>query len=249
MASPCQICGAAPHRPFIRHDGWTLFECRACGLVFVDPMPSAEEIGGLYDDAYAGATEGYFAKVGAKMRRTRRRCRALARQAPRPSGEAGRGRFLDVGCNGGFMVEAARELGFAATGLDPDPVSIDWARAHYPANRFVHGTIEDFDPGAERFAAVYCSEVIEHAPDANRFVAAIAAAMAPGAALYLTTPDIGHWRRPREVRRWDAFAPPGHCLYFNPTNLTRLLAKHGLEVFRRRLALKPGIKLLARKRP
>ena len=102
--------------------------------------------------------------------------------------------------------------------------------------------------GTERFAAVYCSEVIEHAPDANRFVAAIAALMAPGAVLYLTTPDIRHWRRPKDIVRWDAFAPPSHCIYFSPRNLTRLLHQHGLAVFRRRLAFKPGIKLLARKR-
>ena len=248
MADPCQICGATAHRPFVRHQGWALFECGECGLVFLDPMPTGQDIAALYEDAYDGATAGYFAKVGAKMRRARRRCRQLARHTPRPAADGGRGRFLDVGCNGGFMVEAARELDFAATGLDPDPVSLDWARAHYPANRFVSGTIESFDPGAERFAAVYCSEVIEHAPDADRFVAAIAAAMAPGAALYLTTPDISHWRRPRDLTRWDAFAPPSHCLYFSPRNLTLLLAKHGIEVFRRRLALKPGIKVLARKR-
>jgi 2-polyprenyl-3-methyl-5-hydroxy-6-metoxy-1,4-benzoquinol methylase len=247
MPGPCQICGASARRPFIRHDGYSLFECGGCGLVFVEPMPSAGQIAALYTDAYAGATAGYFAKVPQKMRRARRRARALARHARRPA-EDGQGRFLDVGCNGGFMVEAARELGFAATGLDPDPVSLEWARQHYPANHFVAGTIEDFDPGAQQFAAVYCSEVIEHAPDANRFVTALAALMAPGAALYLTTPDIAHWRRPRDVTRWDAFAPPSHCLYFNPRNLTRLLAKHGLEVFHRRLSFKPGIKLFARRR-
>lgn len=248
MPGSCQVCGTTAHRPFIRHQGWALFECRDCALVFVDPMPSAEEIGALYTDAYDGATEGYFAKVPQKMRRARRRARALARHAPRPAAEGGRGTFLDIGCNGGFMAEAARELGFAATGLDPDPVSLEWARKHYPANRFALGTLERFEPGAERFAAVYCSEVIEHAPDANRFVGAIAALMAPRAVLYLTTPDISHWRRPKDVTGWDAFAPPSHCIYFNPRNLARLLSRHGLEIFRRRLAFKPGIKVLARKR-
>ena len=94
---------------------------------------------------------------------------------------------------------------------------------------------------------VYCSEVIEHSPDVNRFVAAIAPLLAPGAALFLTTPDIGHWRRPRDITAWDAFCPPSHCLYFSPANLARLLARHGLRIVRRRPAFKPGIKVLARK--
>ena len=95
------------------------------------------------------------------------------------------------------------------------------------------------------FDVAYCSEVIEHVPNANRFVAAIAALMAPGGMLFLTTPDISHWRRPRDLAAWDVFVPPVHCLYFSPANLARLLGKHGLRIVHRRPAFKPGIKVLA----
>ena len=71
--------------------------------------------------------------------------------------------------------------------------------------------------------------------------------MRPGALLYLTTPDIGHWRRPRDIRRWDGFSPPAHCLYFTVRSLARLLARHPLETVHRRFAWKPGIKILARR--
>lgn len=241
---PCQVCGAAERRLFARHDGMELYRCQACGLVYLDPMPSAAEVRALYDDPLDGATAGYFAKVASKMRRSRRRVRQLKRHLAAGSG----GRFLDVGCSGGFMVEAAREAGFEAWGVDLDPVSIDYARAHYPRNRYHHGTIEDLDAGGVPFDAVYCSEVIEHVTDANRFVARMAALMRPGAVLYLTTPDIGHRRRPRDLARWDAFCPPAHCLYFSPGNLRLLLERHGLAVIKRRFAWKPGIKLFARRR-
>jgi 2-polyprenyl-3-methyl-5-hydroxy-6-metoxy-1,4-benzoquinol methylase len=198
----------------------------------------------MYDDTYAGATTSYFRKVGAKLARSRGRMRRLARYLP---GGAPARRFLDIGCNGGFMVEAARELGFTALGVEPDGPAIAFARQTFPHNSFCHGLFETSDLGPEPFDAIYCSEVIEHAADANRFVARIANILKPGGVLYLTTPDIGHWRRPRDIRQWDAFTPPAHCLYFNPDNLTQLLAKHGLRVIRRRLAFKPGIKLFARK--
>jgi 2-polyprenyl-3-methyl-5-hydroxy-6-metoxy-1,4-benzoquinol methylase len=239
----CQVCGAAERRHFIHHQGMDLYECSACGLVYLDPMPSAAESRALYADAYQGATSGYFAKVGAKLRRSRGRVRQLARRLPKGAG----GRFLDVGCSGGFMVEAAREAGFEAWGLDLDPVSIAYAREHYPQNQFFDGPLEDFAPGAP-FDAVYCSEVIEHLGNANAFAAALATLMAPGAVLYLTTPDLGHWRRPKDLTTWDAFCPPAHMLYFNRQNLTRLLANHGLEVIARRFAWKPGLKLFVRRR-
>jgi SAM-dependent methyltransferase len=236
----CQICRAEDTAPFAEKDGCTLLCCRVCGFVFMHPPPDAETVGELYDDAYQGAAAGYFAKVEKKLRRARRQLRWLGRLAPS-------GRFLDAGCNGGFVAEAARQAGYAAFGVDPDPVSIAYAREHYRGIDFHQGTLEEY-PASRPFDLVYCSEVIEHAPDVNRFAAALADLLRPGGVLYLTTPDISHWRRPRDVLAWDAFCPPAHCVYFSPGNLATLLARHGFEIVRRRPNLKPGIKLIARKR-
>lgn len=241
---PCPICDTS-HTSTIRAAGATLRRCGTCDFVWLDPLPGRADVAALYDDAYARASTGYFAKAEKKLARARRRLRQILKLLP--GGAAGR-TFLDVGCNGGFTVEAAREAGFAAFGVEPDPVSVAYARQHYPQATYVTGLIEEADFGGRRFDVVYCSEVIEHTPDPNRFVARLAEATAPGGILYLTTPDISHWRRPRDLARWDAFCPPSHCLYFSPRNLERLLAKHGFDVVRRRLALKPGIKLFARRR-
>ena len=241
---PCPICGSVTQTPFVRNADIDLFRCTGCGFTYMFPPPGPADLTALYADTYAGASEGYFTKVERKLRRSRGRIRRLVRRLP--GGAAGRS-FLDVGCNGGFMVEAAREAGFAATGLEPDGAAVEWAKRHYPANTYIHGLLEHSTVAAASFDAIYCSEVIEHAPDPNRFVAAIAAALKPGGVLYLTTPDIDHWRRPRDITAWDAFCPPSHCVYFNPGNLALLLKNHGLAVEHRAVAFKPGIKLLARK--
>ncbi|HJN04467.1 MAG TPA: class I SAM-dependent methyltransferase [Alphaproteobacteria bacterium] len=244
----CQVCGAANRAPFIEHQAMTLVRCSGCGFVFMDPMPDEATRAALYDDAYGGTREGYFAKVDSKMRRSRRRVATLARLVPR-RGDGSRPRLLDVGANGGFMTEAAREAGFVAVGVEIDPASVAYARTHYPANEFFEGPIETYREacGGTSFDAVYCSEVIEHVADLNPFVAAIAALMRRGAVLYMTTPDIGHWRRPRDLTQWDGFCPPSHCVYFDAATLDRLLRNHGLEIFRKRFSLKPGLKVLARK--
>ncbi|HUC63772.1 MAG TPA: class I SAM-dependent methyltransferase [Alphaproteobacteria bacterium] len=245
-ASPtCPVCGGARAEPFHVHSAGRLLRCVGCGMIWLDPPPDPATLDALYADAYEGATAGYFTKAERKLKRSAGRVRQICRAlGAAPEGK----RFLDVGANGGFMSEAARRAGFEVTGVEPDGKSLAYAAEHFPGIRFVHGFVEQAPLEPASFDAVYCSEVIEHSADCNAFVAALARAMKPGAVLYLTTPDISHWRRPRDLETWDAFCPPSHCLYFSPATLARLLARHGLDVVRRRIAFKPGIKLIARKR-
>lgn len=223
-----------------------MYECAGCGFVALDPLPNTATRADLYDDAYGGASTGYFAKTGKKMARARRRAAAIARKVKPQPGEAPR--FLDVGSSAGFMVEAAREKGFDGVGVELDGASVSYACEHYPNNTFFHGTVEDYvNEYPVPFDSVYTSEVIEHTADANTFLAAISALTRPGGLLYLTTPDIGHRRRPKDLTAWDGFCPPSHCLYFTEGSLRLLLEKHGYRDIRRRFAWKPGLKVLARK--
>jgi len=241
-ATLCPVCGSHRASPWHRHRDMVLCRCSDCALVFLDPPPAPAARTALYTDAYAGASTSYFAKRERKLKRSRARVGLMLRQLGRGADGLA---FLDVGANGGFMAEAARQAGFTVTGIEPDPVSVAYARHNFPGIDFVHGFLEQIDLAAAAFDLAYCSEVIEHSGDCNRFVAALARALKPGGLLYLTTPDISHWRRPRDLLRWDAFCPPAHCLYFSPSNLTLLLARHGLTVSRRQFAWKPGIKLFA----
>jgi len=220
-----------------------LFECARCGFVWLDPLPDPAEVAFLYQDTAEGATTGYFAKVARKLARSRGRVRQILRLLP--GGAKGK-TFLDIGANGGFMSEAAREAGFSTIGIEPDGNAVAFARRHFPGNDFRQGLLETTELDAQSIDVAYCSEVIEHVADCNRFMARLALLLKPGALLYLTTPDISHWRRPK-LERWDAFCPPAHCLYFNPRNLRMLLERHGFAIVRKRLAFKPGIKILARK--
>lgn len=236
-ASVCPACGKPDGAHYHSHDGIDLHQCAACETVYMHPLPSAETIAGFYDNSYDGASTGYFAKVDKKMKRSRGRIKYLSRFVPE-------GAFLDIGSNGGFMVEAAREHGYQATGVEIDSVSVDYAREHYPQNEFFTGTVEEYADSGKQFDLAYCSEVIEHVPDVQGFVAATAKLLRPGAVLFVTTPDISHWRRPRTLTDWDAYCPPSHCVFFTPDSLAGLFDRHGFRVRKRRPAFKPGIKLV-----
>ena len=265
----CQLCRGESHRLLAEKGIYRAWQCTDCSFVHATPLPTAEELVLNYADQYQGATCGFFSKVESKMRRMRRRISWLdwhlaarrggrLNQVKQIEGKAREGkareegkekdqplRFLDIGASGGFMVECARQLGYESYGLEPDGPSVAYARKHYPDNIFYHGFLEQVDLGGLIFDAVYCSEVIEHAPDINHFAMKLAECLVPGGLLYLTTPDIGHPLRPKDLTRWEAFTPPGHCCYFNQDTLTRLLNQHGFTLHRRRWSFKPGLKVLA----
>jgi SAM-dependent methyltransferase len=236
LQAPCPVCGGGG-APYLEHQGFALFRCPDCRTVYIDPPPTAAFLAAYYQDRHPY----YFDRAAKKLRRWRNRMRWL-----RWFGRGGR--FLDIGCHGGLMVEAAREAGFAASGLDLDADAIAHARAHYPKNTYYCDAVETLAPAhAGEFSLIHCAEVIEHVPDGKAFVAAIFTLLRPGGYVYFTTPDISHPRRPKDVLQWDGFIPPNHLVYYNPGSLSLLLAAAGFRIVWRRHSRKPQIRLLARK--
>ena len=69
----------------------------------------------------------------------------------------------------------------------------------------------------------------------------------PGRLVYVTTPDIGHWRVPDDVTTWDVFTPPVHVQFFNAASIRVLFERYGFRVRRQFFKLKPGLQILAQR--
>jgi len=183
----------------------------------------------------------YGGKEDAKIRRARRRIEKFLAQNDRR-------RFLDVGCNNGYAVKAALDLGWDAHGIDVDADTVAAAAARFGAGHFTACTVEDYAERGHQTDAVYTSEVIEHVPDPDAFVDALRRLLSLQGILFLTTPDAGHFRVPRRFVTWNAVKPPLHIHYFTREGMWELLRRHGFTVERFLFSLKPQMKLVARKR-
>lgn len=215
-----------------------IVRCDGCGLRAVERAPCANALSGFYQAYYANAD--YRAKRDKKIARCRRRIRALKSAAP------GR-RFLDVGCNLGFAVEAARIEGLSAHGIEIDAAAVATATSLFPGVDIRCADVGAFAETGARFDFLWCTEVIEHALDFRSFATALGALAAPGALLYLTTPDAGHWRVPRAFASWDEVKPPEHLQWFEARHLRQLFEPLGFDL-RFGFATKPGLRVVARKR-
>ena len=144
---------------------------------------------------------------------------------------------LDVGCGAGLLCEPLARMGAQVTGVDAAPENVAVAQAHAAGS----GLAVDYRTGElgalalGRFELVTCLEVIEHVADKRAFVAELAARLAPGGLMVLSTPN----RTPRSqlllVGAAEAvgMVPRGthrHEDFVTPEELGALLAEAGLAM-------------------
>ena len=102
-------------------------------------------------------------------------------------------RVLDVGCGGGLVTEAFADLGADVTGIDAGEAPLAVARLHAAERgvegiKYLRGTAEtllETQPG--KFDLVTCLETLEHVPDIDSTVRALAELATSGGHVFLAT--------------------------------------------------------------
>jgi 2-polyprenyl-6-hydroxyphenyl methylase/3-demethylubiquinone-9 3-methyltransferase len=100
---------------------------------------------------------------------------------------------IDIGCGAGLMTEPLARMGAQVTGIDAAPENIEAAKAHAAAGGLAIDyratSVEEVAATGARFDLVTCLEVIEHVADRESFFASLAALVAPGGLLVVSTPN------------------------------------------------------------
>jgi 2-polyprenyl-6-hydroxyphenyl methylase/3-demethylubiquinone-9 3-methyltransferase len=117
--------------------------------------------------------------------------RRIARRHGRQGTDLSGLTLLDVGCGAGLASEAFARMGAEVTGVEAAAEALEAARVHAAAGGlridYRIGGPEDLAAEGARFDVVVALEVIEHVGDHRRFLAALAACLAPGGLVFLST--------------------------------------------------------------
>ena len=143
---------------------------------------------------------------------------------------------LDVGCGAGLLAEPLCRMGATVTAVDAAPELIEVAKAHAEGQ----GLAIDYRAvGVEgvqgKFDLVSSMEVIEHVAEPQAFIDSLAARLADGGLMILSTPNRTAWSKLLTITLAESFGqiPKGtHDFdkFIDPESMRGLLAHAGLEV-------------------
>ncbi|MBT4890126.1 MAG: hypothetical protein HON65_11305 [Rhodospirillales bacterium] len=120
----CPVCLSSSNTHFMDYNECALYRCGDCHSIYVFPYITKEQAECNYKTSIEQASTELHNRLDKKMRRSRSRAKRLKSISQGSN-------FLDVGSNVGFMVEAARESGFKATGIELDPFYVEVAAKNF----------------------------------------------------------------------------------------------------------------------
>lgn len=226
---PCPACGGNAFSQHTVVRGTPILRCNGCDLATWD-WPDFDPAT-LYDAAYwqsPDATKGYadYHTLAAALEKTNRKRLARIRRQMGPT--TGSPRLLDAGCGPGYFVQAARQAGFEATGIEVSAAAVEFARTHLGLD-VRPGRVAAGELGSGPYNVVTLWDVLEHLPAPAAALAAIGDVLRPGGLLILSTGDVTSIAARLSGPRWHLYNLPEHLWFFGPRALKLLLSAAGFE--------------------
>lgn len=129
--------------------------------------------------------------------------------------------MLDWGCNDGYGLGVLKPSAAELCGVDLSSTCVELARERCGESVRVHLIDSDWRvPEPPRFDCVTLFQVLEHTTEYEKLFRGITSVMAPGASLFISTPNAVR-RVPPGIRPWNRY----HVHEFRPDDLVELLSR------------------------
>jgi SAM-dependent methyltransferase len=215
----CPLCQSEALKRRWEVNGYTIARCQGCSLVFVQNILSPEELAAHYaacsDPAYSDdnreCLDYYYHQL-------RKRIEARVPQ---------RGKILDVGCSGGWFLEAMQ--GWECHGCEISPVDAGIARRRF-GDRIFTGTLEDHPQADGYFDVIAMQDVFDHCREPLPVLAKCRRMLKEGGLLVIKVHNISCLYARIARAGFYAILPPSHLFYYDRRTLALAAAKSGFEV-------------------
>lgn len=239
----CNLCGSKSFEFLLKGQDkmypikgdYSLFQCKQCGLIFVNPQPSQKELEKHYP------AEKYYSlgKGGAEMKSILQRAyysegnylSKIALILFKPFINSikivPKGKLLDVGCGSGEFLYLAKKKGMDCYGIEPGKFDRKFADSR--GLKIFNGTLEKAKYQNAYFDVITMNHVFEHVENPMKTMKELKRILKPNGTLIIGIPVSGCLAYGVFGKNWIALDIPRHLYIYSKKIMIEYAKKAGFR--------------------
>jgi len=215
----CNLCQSDDTKKLYVKDSFNIVRCRKCGLVYVNPRPTLEELKELYKEKDAHIDPAREKDLF--MHRFKRIIKTIERFKKK-------GKLLDIGCSYGYFLKLAQGYGWETYGIEISDYVSHYCRQKLNLNVFT-GDVREAHYPSQYFDVITMFHVLEHVLDPLDYLREINRILKPDGLIVVEVPNIGSLKAKLAKKNWISFKPPEHLYYFSLKTIIQFLNETGFQ--------------------
>jgi 2-polyprenyl-3-methyl-5-hydroxy-6-metoxy-1,4-benzoquinol methylase len=240
----CNLCGGDDYHLLIssgdrfykiRYPIFHIVECNICGLVYINPQPSTEELKKHYPKDYGPHQNNFILlKYNKFLSFLKKKYNSFKKNNKNKSlpqiTDFSTKNFLDFGCGSGAYLEKMKRLhpNWNLYGLDNSELACQNTKEK--GFRVFCGDLLGVELPSNFFDEVYMGQVIEHVNDPRKTIRKLNSIMKVDGLLTMGTPNIDSLAAKTFKSYWFALEVPRHLYLFSRKTLSGILEEEGFRV-------------------
>lgn len=222
----CALCNSDDTELFFEDRCFPLVRCKRCGLVYINPRPTQEELNRMYNISVQtgkGVMDytGYMDLAYLHELKAKKFLRIIKKYKKK-------GRILDFGCASGFFLNLAKRQGFDPHGVEISKTFCSFAKRCFKLDVFC-GTLREASYPSEYFDVVTVFDVLSHLPTPVEDLNEVNRVLRKDGLLLIETGNKGELNA-KAVEKWGgAWGSPSHLYHFGTETLMKLLEITGFD--------------------
>lgn len=222
----CALCSSDDTESFHKDKDYHLVKCKRCGLVYINPRPTLEELTRMYNmpvQTGKGLMDhtGYMDLAYLHSLKAKKFLKTIKKYKKK-------GKILDIGCASGFFLNMAKRQGFDPHGVDVSKTLCSFAKRHFKLDVFC-GTLREMNCPSEYFDVVTMFDVMSHLPRPVESLNEVNRVLRKGGLLLFETGNRGDLNAKAVEKSGSTWGSPSHLYHFGSKSLMKLLEITGFD--------------------
>lgn len=216
----CKICNSSRVYRYTIVNGYILFRCKDCKVIFLQNIDEIFSKQNLYNEDYF---ENYLYEDKIDFEAIKSTAKYYLKFIHDYFGKIKS--ILDVGAGFGLFVKAFNELGLNADGVEISKYSVRIAREKFGIELF-NGSLIDFQTD-KKYDLICFYHSFEHLPDPVQVLQKVKKLLNNNGILWFSLPNVMSLDRFIHKEKWNGWSLPYHFFHYSPKSIKNLLKKEG----------------------